>query len=88
MSRRVHRAELALASDGTALLNITTLVDDTELDALLDIAKEEKGRVFIGVELDAGEAAPLLRRLQHGVGDAVGKTVGARRWRRRGRRSV
>ncbi len=83
MSRRIHRAELALASDGTVLLNLTTLVDDSDVDALLEIAKEEKGRVFIGVELDNGEAATLLRRLQNGVGDGVGKTVGARRWRRR-----
>ncbi len=86
MSRRIHKAELALGSDGTALLNITTLVDEQDLDELLDIAKGEKGRVFIGVELDAAEAAAVLRRLQHGVGDAVGKTVGARRWRRRRRR--
>lgn len=48
MSRQIHRAPLALASDGAILVNVHHGTGETDLFALLSEAAK-RGTVFIGV---------------------------------------
>jgi hypothetical protein len=77
MSRRVHRAPLAVASDGTVLVNATEF-DGEKTEELLEIAVRERGRVFIGVELEPEEVKRILARGEDGLAEAAARVVGAR----------
>ena len=81
MSRRVHRAPLAVASDGTVLVNVTEFEGVKAPEELLEIAVRERGRVFVGVELEPKEVESILGRLEHCTAEAAAVVVGARQRR-------
>src|SRR5438552_1235876 len=89
---KLHDAALALAVDGTVLLNVVHAADvdlhrtDT-VAHLLRCALEEADDVFIGVPLRGLDRAEALRRLANGAADAAGHVVGQRRRRVRERKS-
>jgi hypothetical protein len=79
MSRRLHGAPLALACDGTVLLNLARFDDVTTMDEVVALAKEQPGTVFIGVALSPSE----VRRLRDGssLHDACAHAIGRRQRR-------
>ena len=78
MSRRIHRAPLALASDGTVVLNLSEFDGPRSLEAFLDKALAQKGAVFIGVELTPAEVRRVLARLDDGSQEAAAYVAGGR----------
>lgn len=58
---RVVRAPLALATDGTVLLNLTELDVADDADALANAIMEQKNDVFVGIRVSRAELQRLLR---------------------------
>jgi hypothetical protein len=84
--RKPHAAALALASDGTLLLNVAADADDDDLDALIRRARSSGGNVFVGVPLGAAEARRVAERLEHSAAEAAALVLAAGRRRRTKRR--
>ena len=78
MSRRIHRAPFALASDGTVLLNIAEFDGVHSLESLLEQARAQPGPVFVGTPITTQESRELLARIGHGCREAGACIVGAR----------
>ncbi|HQP39699.1 MAG TPA: hypothetical protein PLI95_31160 [Polyangiaceae bacterium] len=87
MSRTIHRAPLALASDGTILLNTAVFDVPKRIEQLLELALRERGAVFIGIALAPHEVEQLRLQVDDAVLQAAFFTAGARqrRSRQRGR---
>ena len=83
MSRRIHRAPFALASDGSILLNVAMFDTPRLLAALLETAQRERGAVFIGLALTPAEDAAARETLWHAHREAAAVIVGPRETRRR-----
>ena len=82
---RVHYAPLALASDGSVLVNLAHFDGPHSTSALLALALKQPGAVFIGVVLTNDEVADVVARVSHGHAEAVAYVVGARQRKRRAR---
>jgi len=78
MSRRTHRAPLALASDGTVLVNLAEFDGPRSLEAFLEKAMVQKGAVFVGVQLTPAELRRVLSRVGDGCTEAAAYVAGAR----------
>lgn len=83
MSRRIHSAPFALASDGTVLVNIAEFDGSRSLESIVERARAQPGPVFIGTPITARELRELLVRLEHGYREAGACIVGARQSRAR-----
>lgn len=83
-TKKPHTAALALASDGTLLLNVAGEAGDDDLEALIKRAKASSGSVFVGIPLSAAEARRVAQRLEHSSAEAAALVFAARR--KRGRR--
>lgn len=81
--RKAHAAALALASDGTLLLNVAADAGDDDLEALLEQARKSGGSVFIGVPLSTAEARRVAKRLEHSSAESAALILAARSRRRR-----
>ena len=79
MKRKTHRAPLALSSDGSVLLNATEFHGAKPAAELVEIALQQRGRVFIGVELKPKEVKVILDRLEHSTAEAAARIVARRR---------
>ena len=78
MSRKTQRAPFALASDGTVLVNLGEFDGPRSLEAFLEKAVEQKGRVFVGVQLTPAEVRRVLARLDDGCQEAAAYLAGGR----------
>jgi hypothetical protein len=83
-TKKPHAAALALASDGTLLLNVAGETGDDDLDELLERAKASSDSVFVGIPLSAAEARRVAQRLEHSGAEAAAVLFAARK--KRGRR--
>lgn len=83
MSKNLHRAPLALASDGTVVLNVTMFDVPKRLDALIEHASREHGALFIGIALAPHEVEQLRQQIDDAVLQAAFFAAGARQRRRR-----
>ncbi len=83
MSRRAHRAPLAIACDGAILVNLAMFDTRKGLAALLAIAECEPGAVFIGLVVSPQEAAAARETLRHAYREAAAVIVGPREVRHR-----
>ena len=63
MSRRIHRAELAVTTSGAVLLNLVTIDGTLDLAELLALAVAQRGEVFVGVVLGPSEIKSLVRNV-------------------------
>jgi hypothetical protein len=81
---RIHAAGLALAADGTILVNVAHLFNTQNAGELLERAAEQGGELFIGVTLAARESREVVRWLEDSAAEVVGH-VGGRRLRRKRR---
>lgn len=82
MSRRLHRAPFALASDGTVLVNVAEFDGVNDLAAALRRAGTEGGAVFVGVPAKPDEMADAVRHLGHGFREAAHVVIVGPRQRR------
>ena len=78
MSKAIHRAPLALASDGTVLLNVAMFDAPKRLDALFDLALRERGAIFIAVAVSVQESERLCDQIDDTVMQAAFGVAGAR----------
>jgi hypothetical protein len=68
--RRSHPAELALAIDGSVLLNVTSLLDEPTRSAIAR-ATGNADNVFIGVALTGTDARRVRRKLDDASAEAA-----------------
>lgn len=78
MSRRAHRAPVALTSTGDLLLNVAMFDAPKDLESLVRLARAQPGRVFIGVVLAPDEQEFAVDELAHALRDASARMVGRR----------
>ncbi len=83
MSRRVHRAALAVTTDGTMLVNLAHFGGEKNAREVFRQALEEKGELFIGVVLSKRETDDTVARLDNASAEAAAIVVGKRRRRAR-----
>ena len=76
--RKPHAAALALASDGTLLLNLADATGEDDLEALIKLAKASSARVFVGIPLSAAEARRVAQRLEHSSSEAAALVAASR----------
>lgn len=81
--KKPHAAALALASDGTLLLNVAADVDSDDLETLIKRARASSQRVFVGVPLTAAEARRVAQRLEHSGAEAAALVLAARKKQKR-----
>lgn len=86
MARRTKLQEtpMAIATDGTLILNVAYLLDVDAAEALAEAIKMKRA-IFIGVALEPSEGNKILADLDDGVADTVGR-LGPRMVRRRPKR--
>ena len=70
MSRRVHRAPLALASDGSVLANVHHITGETDLFPLLKEAAK-RGAVFVGVVVSDEDRAVITEVIDDAATEAA-----------------
>lgn len=78
MSRRIHRAELAVTTSGAVLLNVVTIDGTRDLAELLKLAASQRGEVFVGVVLAPSEVRRLTRDVALVVPNVTMALAGAR----------
>ena len=84
MSRRLHRAPLAVASDGTVLVNLAHFDYVTTIEDAVARAMEQHGSVFVGVAVEHDElAGVVLPRMNESGAEIAAYIVGRRRGRGR-----
>ena len=78
VSRRIHRAELAVTTSGAVLLNVVTIDGTLGLAELLKLAVSQRGEVFVGVVLAPSEVRRLIRDVGFVLPNVTMPLVGAR----------
>jgi hypothetical protein len=84
VSRVIHRAPLAVTTDGTVRVNLATFDAPKHIDTLVKLAAAQPGAVFIGVALTPAEVAHLLDETRRLLPNITGP-MAVRRQRRRSR---
>lgn len=82
---RAHSAAVAVTIDGDVLLNVACLDGSNALPALLQLAVEQPGRVFIGVVMNERERREVLEWLSDAAFEGTGFIAGRRQRRSRSR---
>ena len=78
MSKRVHTAQFAVASDGSVLLNVAEFDGEQTLELILERARRQKGPVFVGVRIVGWERAVLVQQMRDGGSETAARIVGSR----------
>ena len=78
MSRTIHQAAFAVASDGTLLLNVAHVNRRLTPSQLLQWALGQPGKVFVGVQMSPAEAQKVLTWSRDVHTEAVAYLVGPR----------
>jgi hypothetical protein len=81
VSRVIHRAPLAVTTDGTVLLNLAAFDAPKHIETLVKLAAAQPGAVFIGVALTASEVAHLVDQTRRILPNVTGP-MAVRRQRR------
>jgi hypothetical protein len=77
--RRIHRAPLALTSDGTVVANLAHFDDLKDAYAALERALQLGRLVFISVALTPEEVAFVLKRIDDSGADALAWLLGKKK---------
>ena len=75
---RIYDAPMAVASDGTILINVAHVEDERDVAKLVERAAAE-GHVFIGVGLTARECSRIKKPIDDALAEIVACTWGRRR---------
>jgi hypothetical protein len=69
---------MALASDGTVLINVGVSDGSADPKKIIERALAQGGRVFVGVTLHRNELPMVLKRLDDAIAEIVSWTLGGR----------
>ena len=84
MNARLHSAPLAVASDGSVLVNAVEFDGEVDMAAVMERAIKQSGTVFIGVAVTPAEQRALCEFLAPTLHEVVSlKVVGPRQPRRK-----
>lgn len=84
VSRRINVDALAVTDRGKVVVNVA-LFDVARLpERLLQLGTRQRGRLFIGLELSAGEGNRVRQHVGHGYAEAAAFVVGRRQQGSRG----
>jgi len=86
MSRAIHQAAFAVASDGTLLMNVAHVDRRLSPNQMLQWALGQPGKVFVGVQMSPAEAKRVLGWCKDINSEAVAFVVGPRERRSRRRK--
>ncbi|MFO0564313.1 MAG: hypothetical protein U0263_01550 [Polyangiaceae bacterium] len=81
MSRRLNLDPLAVTTAGRVVVNVAHFDCLRQIDAVVERAIQERGRVLVAVELSRVETRWILEHLGHGQREAVARLVGMRQKR-------
>jgi len=81
MSRRIHQAPFAVASNGTLLLNVAHFARRVKPEELLKLALAQPGELFIGVRMSSREATYIIGWCKDIHEEAIAHVVGKRQRR-------
>ena len=81
MSKAIHRAPLALSSDGAIIANLHHVTGDDDPERLLQLARELGAVVFIGIVATPTELKRAMRDLDDAA-TAIAAEILGRRMRR------
>lgn len=87
MRPRIHASSLAVAADGTILVNLAHMYGENDGEALLRRALDDGGALFVGVSLRAGEARAVRAWMANAAAEIGGHVVGRRCRRAKGRKT-
>jgi hypothetical protein len=76
-------APMAVASDGTVLLNVAASADPTDPKKLVERAVADGGKVFVGVVLGRKDVRFALKSIDNSTAEIASWIWGARHRRRR-----
>lgn len=79
MSMKTHPAPFAITSTGTLLVNVAHFDAGDYPQRQLELALQQHGRVFIGVEVSPAEARETLDLMQHALNEGAAHLIGARK---------
>jgi len=82
MSRQLHRAPLAVTSDGTVVVNMADFDGRLDLGAVVERAARQPGAIFVGVVVSGAERDRLLAFMKPTLTEAASITVIGPRQRR------
>lgn len=83
MSKQLHRAPLALSSDGAILLNVAMFDAPKTPERLFQLAISERGPIFIGIVVGTDELAQLRDDIDDAALQAAFRIVGSKQARAR-----
>jgi len=83
MSRTIHQAEFAIASDGTLLLNVAHADVYLAPSRLVEWAIKQPGKLFVGVQMSPAEAKRALGWCKDIHSEAAAYIIGPRERRAR-----
>lgn len=83
--RKVHPDAVAITCGGDVLVNAGYFDDLTTLEEVLDMAKKEKGQVFIGFVTTRDNLQLIFDRVHDACKEGVALVVGRRQRRPRAR---
>jgi hypothetical protein len=86
MSRAIHQAAFAVASDGTLLMNVAHVDRQFTPSQMLQWALGQPGKVFVGVQMSPAEAKRVLGWCNDIHTESIAYIVGARERRARRRK--
>jgi hypothetical protein len=86
VTRRLHRAALAVALDGSVLANLAMLENLSNLGEVLAAVRDRGCEVFVGVRLDDAELVQVRERLDDAAAEVAAEIYGQRRRRETARR--
>ena len=78
MSRRIHKADVAVTSRGALVVNVAALVNASYVEMLIARALDEEGEIFIGIVVTEEEKLVLLERLDNAAAEALAMVIGKR----------
>ncbi len=87
MSRIKHQAAFAIACDGTMLVNVAHVGRRLSPSRLLEWALQQRGAVFVGLQVSAAEASYVLDWCRYQHEEAVAYVIGGREQRMRRKRA-
>lgn len=78
MSRKIHKAPVAVTTEGALVVNVSGSGPTNNIEGLLARALDDDAELFIGVVVSEEEQELLLERLDNAAAEAVAMVYGKR----------
>jgi hypothetical protein len=77
MTRKIHKAPIAVTTEGALVVNVAGY-GPTNIEGLIARALDDDAELFIGIVVDKKEHRLLMERLDNAAAEAVGMVIGKR----------